>query len=202
MNKKLKDRLALFGTGIGFSACFIAYQVHSDNADYEARQAASAPMDSAGVAQRLKTISSVTSVGLPSLDNGQVFVVTIKSGSMLAGADTAKDALHTISIHGKSTAYTAVQVIESFDFDDAYGNKSVEPIIKLTISRADVEKFNYANIAGINVLNLSDLTTLSPLAAQLVRDECEDGSLTYKAAPQFCTRLAETVTAGIAKDSY
>lgn len=146
------------------------------------------------VAKLAATIQNVLSVDPPSDKNGNVFVVKVKQGAIFEGGNTSKDVLHTISNHAGKAPYVGVQIDMVETLVDGYGRQSDVPILRLDLSRDDVEKFNYDNIVGWNILNMAHVSSLNPVSAHIVEQECAPDSQNAKYAPDFCQAAANTDT--------
>lgn len=149
-----------------------------------------AALSAADVAKRVGTIHNVLSADPPSDKNGNLFVVSVKQDSIFEGGNTSKDVLHTIDNHGGKTSYMGVQIHMVETLVDGYGKKTDVPILQLDLPRSDVEKFNYDNIVGWNILNMAQVSSLNPVSAQIVNQECTPGSSNVQYAAEFCLAAA------------
>lgn len=149
-----------------------------------------APLSAADVVKRVGTIHNVLSVKQPSDENGQVYAVSIQQDSIFEGGNTSKDVLHTIRNHASQTSYKAVSIDMIENLVDGYGRASQVPILRLRLRRDDVEKFNYDNVIGWNILNIAKVTSLDPVSTTIVGQECAPDSGNAKYAAAFCANAA------------
>lgn len=195
MGQQLSKSRTVFLLFVGVATIwFLA--THDSDGDKPSDPATSTSLDShaalsgGDVAKRAATIQNVLSVDPPSDKNGNVFVVKVKQGSIFEGGNISKDVLHTISNHAGKTPYVGVQIDMVETLVDGYGRHSDVPILRLDLSRDDVEKFNYDNIVGWNVLNMAHVSSLNPVSAHIVEQECAPDSENAKYAADFCEAAA------------
>jgi len=198
MNQKLSKSHTVFGLLVGLGVIWYL-AAHTGQSDAAADPATSATLDAnaelsaSDLAKRAASVKNVISAAAPSDQNGNHFVVAVKQDSIFQGAQTSKDVLHTISNHGSKTPYVGVEIQMVETLVDRYGRKSDVPILQLDLTRGDVEKFNYDNIVGWDVLNVAQVGSLNPVSAQIVAQECAPDDSNAKYAAAFCSAAGDAL---------
>ncbi|WP_035468993.1 hypothetical protein [Trinickia symbiotica] len=117
--------------------------------------------------------------------DGKTITVTIKQDSIFQGGNTTKDVLAGIMQHFKSLPFDKVDVVMNEVLVDQYGRQSVEPIVGLDFPRSEMEKIDFQNVVGWNILNISTPHRIGNQSAHIIETECSEEN-NAKYAATFC----------------
>src|ERR1700754_4800671 len=116
-----------------------------------------APLSAAQVVERMKSIDGVVDAAVPVPGQGNFYKVTVMGDSLRQGADVGMKALHTIALHSHDVAYLTAVVIVREPLVDAYGKKTNQDVFGVLLQKADIERFDYDNADGTNLLRVGQL---------------------------------------------
>ena len=154
--------------------------------DQAPQRAVSAKGPDAAVADDLREVHGVTALDTSKLRAEGIIATVIKGDSLFAGGHAAKDVLESVQKLGPALPYKKVVVRLDENLVDRYGQESVEPLFNLTYDRSDIDKMNFKNLLGWDILNFAEVEALSPVARHIAAQECEPDSDNAKYANAFC----------------
>lgn len=135
----------------------------------------------------IQDISSAITKVEQSPDNKKI-TVTIKQDSIFQGGNATKDVLNGIMSNFKSLPFDNVEVIMDEVLVDKYGKEFIEPIISLNFPRSEIERIDFKNVVGWNILNISTPHRIGTISAHIVAQECaEENNAKY--ASEFCNNI-------------
>jgi len=131
--------------------------------------------------------SSITSV--KQSPDGKTLTITIKQGSIFDGAGKSKEVLEGIMKNFNYLTFDNIEIIMDEILIDQYGKESVVPIVQLNFPRSEIEKINFTNVVGWNILNISTPQIMSgSLSTQILKQECSEEN-NAKYASIFCNKV-------------
>ena len=117
--------------------------------------------------------------------DGKKMTIFIKQDSIFQGGNSTKKVLSGLMQHFASLPFDEVDVVMNEVLVDRYGHESTEPILRLVFPRSEVEKINFKNVVGWDILNISNPHRIGNYARHVLEQECaEDNNAKY--AGEFC----------------
>jgi|GEM_PF-3820381 len=134
-----------------------------------------------------KNIQDITSAitNVEQSEDGKQIIITIKQDSIFQGGNATKTVLQGLLQNFKSLPFENVMVVMNEVLVDQYGRQSVEPIVSLAYPRTEIEKIDFKNVVGWNILNISQPKRLGRYSAHIIGKECQDEN-NAKYASVFC----------------
>ncbi|GAB3249051.1 hypothetical protein [Chitinimonas naiadis] len=134
-----------------------------------------------------KTIKEISQyiTNVQELDGGKTLAVSITNESVFAGGNATKDVLSGLKAHFLNLAFEEVKVTLVGQLVDKYGKEFNQPILVLTYPRAELNKMEFKNLVGWQVLDLAQVTVLPPSGFGVGREACKEENMA-KFAPGFC----------------